>query len=315
MSEEFSSDNQNSSDKRSKETPVQGSTPQPEIKIVKDLIFWESAKVVASLVSPESGNDDLIAKNFMDLNTGQLAWKDIFEREINKIDRVCLYCGNMDKLYYQPIIPNRLCREAELYNMFYVCGECKKTKTYKDIFSLWGKTNKHEVLKIAMVRYLKMLYLCHECKESLNHELAGKNKLSDLDYVFNQQCRAREIKARAFKKIFGFGHRSMRFTINMYSIIILVITFIGIVYWLATQVERAEKAFQERMNSVQIGMSKERLYEVFGARRQEDYTQQDNKETITFSDWLEVESGNTVTFYLKDGKVTGWQQHKSAVNE
>jgi hypothetical protein len=59
---------------------------------------------------------------------------------------------------------------------------------------------------------------------------------------------------------------------------------------------------------VYVGMPKDSLYQVFSDLQQKAYRQDGPDEWITFSDWTTEEFGDTITFYLRDGKVRGWDK-------
>ena len=63
------------------------------------------------------------------------------------------------------------------------------------------------------------------------------------------------------------------------------------------------------MGIVYVGMPKEDLYKTgFTRYMQKGYRQEGNEEWITFLDYMTEEPGDTITFYLKDGKVAGWKK-------
>ncbi|NQT21956.1 MAG: hypothetical protein HQ579_00790 [Candidatus Omnitrophica bacterium] len=65
------------------------------------------------------------------------------------------------------------------------------------------------------------------------------------------------------------------------------------------------------MGIVYVGMPKEALYEIYTPLTQKGYRKIDDEEWIAFSDWTTEESGDLVTFYLKEGKVKGWKANPS----
>ena len=62
------------------------------------------------------------------------------------------------------------------------------------------------------------------------------------------------------------------------------------------------------MGIVYVGMPKEALYEVYTPITQKGYRKVGNEEWITFSDWTTEKPGDRVTFYLKEGKIKGWEK-------
>lgn len=75
----------------------------------------------------------------------------------------------------------------------------------------------------------------------------------------------------------------------------------------ADTLEQAEK-FATAVGTVYVAMPKEALYKVFTPLQQKGYYKEGAEEWIIFSGWTTEESGDTVTFYLKDNKVKGWDK-------
>lgn len=69
-----------------------------------------------------------------------------------------------------------------------------------------------------------------------------------------------------------------------------------------------KKQLATDLGIVYVGMPKEDLYKVFTQLQQKGYYKQGNEEWITFSNWTTKEPDDTVTFYLRDGKVKGWKE-------
>lgn len=58
-----------------------------------------------------------------------------------------------------------------------------------------------------------------------------------------------------------------------------------------------------------IGMSKEGLYKIYPASSQQNYYRQGNEEWIVFDDIMTKDDfTDVIVFYLKDGKVLGWDK-------
>ena len=58
-----------------------------------------------------------------------------------------------------------------------------------------------------------------------------------------------------------------------------------------------------------VGMSKDALYKIYPLQTQQNYFKKNNEEWIVFDDILtETDFKDVIAFYLKDGKVTGWDK-------
>jgi hypothetical protein len=54
---------------------------------------------------------------------------------------------------------------------------------------------------------------------------------------------------------------------------------------------------------------------VFSDLQQKGYRKNGQGGWITFTDWTTEESGDSITFYLKDGKVAGWNKSGAKAKE
>ena|SRR3989338_5218642 len=71
--------------------------------------------------------------------------------------------------------------------------------------------------------------------------------------------------------------------------------------------KRAEKL--PEYGVVYVGMPKEDLAKAgYTEYLQMGYYKDDAEEWVTFSNWTTKEQGDTVTFYIKDGRVKGWKE-------
>ena len=71
--------------------------------------------------------------------------------------------------------------------------------------------------------------------------------------------------------------------------------------------QERKKVLRDRAKSVNIGMSKEKLYKLFGRYYRTGYVKKGKEEWITFGDRIRKDVDRKITFYLKDGKVRSWQ--------
>jgi len=75
---------------------------------------------------------------------------------------------------------------------------------------------------------------------------------------------------------------------------------------LAKSKESKKQEPEKTEDKVYAGMSKEDLYNIFSKKLQKGYLNISNEEWITFDNLLTKKKRDTVTFYLKDGKVESW---------
>ena len=126
-----------------------------------------------------------------------MRWSDILREDL-KIDQdKCVYCGSSKDLSNDHIVPKRECHFAEIHNIVKACKACNSSKSDKDLIEWWGIERRYEIPRLAMGKYLKMLYVCHECRgtlESTDVNKDGKMDLHDLSAIFQVLCDPERIK-------------------------------------------------------------------------------------------------------------------------
>ncbi|TKJ43854.1 hypothetical protein CEE36_01690 [candidate division TA06 bacterium B3_TA06] len=94
--------------------------PPKAVKTVRDLIFWQYAKLIARSAGME-GQYGFIMKTFKDLQMGRKKWSDVV-REDQKMfeEKRCSYCDATEDLTWDHIIPQKInappdCKINETY--------------------------------------------------------------------------------------------------------------------------------------------------------------------------------------------------------
>lgn len=171
--------------------------PPPAVKTIKDLIFWEYAKLIAGSALSDRKAFPFIMCTFKELQSGKKKWSDILREDIHMNTTECVYCGGAEGLSNDHIVPKRECHFAEIHNIVKACKRCNSSKGDKDLIEWWGLEKRYELPRIAMGKYLKMLYVCHECRNTINKgdlNLDGKLNLLDLGYIFKKPCDPEKVK-------------------------------------------------------------------------------------------------------------------------
>lgn len=81
--------------------------PPSAVKTVRELIFWEYAKIIARGAGFE-GNYRFIMSRFQKLKCGDMQWSDIMQDDRKTIERgktSCIYCGCTEHLSWDHLIP------------------------------------------------------------------------------------------------------------------------------------------------------------------------------------------------------------------
>lgn len=103
----------------------------------------------------------------------------------------CAYCENPEDLSNDHIVPKRECHYAEVHNIVKACKRCNSSKGDRDLIEWYGIDRRYELPRIVYGKYLKMIYICHECKGTLGRDdinMDGKLNVLDLGAIFKRPC-------------------------------------------------------------------------------------------------------------------------------
>lgn len=148
--------------------------PPSAVKTIKDLIFWEYVKLISGSALNDRKNYGFIMHNFKQLQGGEKKWSDILREDITMDTTKCAYCGSTKDLSNDHIVAKRECHFSEVHNIVKACKKCNSSKGDKDLIKWWGLERQYEIPRIVMGKYLKMLFICHECRGTL--EMKDLNK-------------------------------------------------------------------------------------------------------------------------------------------
>jgi len=143
--------------------------PPPAVKSIKDLMFWQYAKIISESARFGKTNYRFIMSKFNELRTGEIKWSSAIREYIkeHEIPGQCIYCGASDTLTLEHILPR--CRGGEdiTDNLVWVCKSCNSSKGSKRLYEWKGLKHKDEHHRIAEGKYLKYLYNLHEKRGTL----------------------------------------------------------------------------------------------------------------------------------------------------
>ncbi|MEW6515381.1 MAG: HNH endonuclease [candidate division FCPU426 bacterium] len=165
--------------------------PPTAIKTIRDLIFWEYAKLISQSAGKGRDNFAFVMFKFKELQSRAISWSTILREDLKTSRDECAYCGAKSNLSHDHIVPKRECHYDEIHNIVAACKSCNSSKGDKDLIEWYGLDRRAEIPRIVMGKYLKMLYICHECrgtlaKRDINKD--GKVDLLDLGWIFKETC-------------------------------------------------------------------------------------------------------------------------------
>lgn len=164
--------------------------PAPSVKTVRDLIFYQYAKIiVASAGFCKTQNRAAYYKFLIDrqkkLSSGEIKMSTVLrelKKQITALENRCEYCGTLENLSWDHLIPRVKNGPDTIENQVLACKSCNSSKGCKGIYEWYGLKRKDDVPRIVAGKYLKLLYEIHEKNGTLeSSNLNGDGKLDVLD--------------------------------------------------------------------------------------------------------------------------------------
>jgi hypothetical protein len=163
--------------------------PPKYVTTVRQLIYWEYAKLIARAASFE-GNYGFIVSRYKKLASGEMTWSSSVrdhEKELGK-GKVCIYCGATAGLSTDHIIPVSRAgvdpRIAALLdtadNCVCACRKCNSSKGDKDVFEWYGPERADEIPKLVLSKFLKLAYRIHDTQGTLDLEDPNMDGVLDI---------------------------------------------------------------------------------------------------------------------------------------
>jgi 5-methylcytosine-specific restriction endonuclease McrA len=184
--------------------------PDSEVKTVRDIIFYQYAKLIArSSKGFKDGSEakkkdyGFIKVKFRQLRDGEISWSDILreDKQFADANKSCIYCGSDENLQYEHIVPKSLkikphCSECDtiqhIHNQINACKNCNSSKGTLGLYKFYqklmpDKNNFFDYLpSLVEKKYLKTIYQCHNCANTLDKtDLDGDGYITvfDIDWI------------------------------------------------------------------------------------------------------------------------------------
>ncbi len=167
--------------------------PPRNVKTIKQIIFWQYAKIISNSAGMGKENYGMIMSTYMKLCSGDIHWSTsvrewLLEKE--KSDE-CIYCGSKEQLTTDHIFPRIYGGEDIPYNVVRACKSCNSSKGCKGFYEWKGLDNKDKQNRIAEGKYLKYIHSLHE-------------RNGTLDSTIEDLCKDCKLKGKCIEE----GHES-----------------------------------------------------------------------------------------------------------
>lgn len=152
--------------------------PPKYVKTVRDEIFYEYSKMISKAVFGNF-NYGFIGNSVKDFRSGKKTMSGTIAewKKESSATRKCAFCGAVDDLQVDHLIPKSLGGSDEANNLVWSCGSCNSSRGNKTIYRWLGLKKKDEIDRLVAGKYLKELFELHKKKDSLD---IGRNAIERL---------------------------------------------------------------------------------------------------------------------------------------
>lgn len=186
--------------------------PDRDVKTVQDLIYYQYAKIIARRAFSSSDGKEakkkhygFIKKTFQELKSGVKSWSEIIREDWQFVEseKKCIYCGSESDLHKEHIVPRSLQIKPEcgtcdkiqsIHNQVWACKKCNSSKGTKGVYEFFRTMHPNEkkfydfIPPLLEKKYLKTIYNCHECAQTLNKgdvNADGEISVLDIDFILH----------------------------------------------------------------------------------------------------------------------------------
>lgn len=144
--------------------------PPKAIKTVRQLIYYQYAKIIAEASGFGKSNYGMIMARWKQLNEGEIHWSSTVREWLKEKESsdTCIYCGEKGALTVEHILPRSCGGEDIPDNVVMVCRSCNSSKGAKRLYEWRGLQAKDNHHRVAEGKYLKYLYSLHERRGTLD---------------------------------------------------------------------------------------------------------------------------------------------------
>jgi len=143
--------------------------PPAAVRSIRDIIFWQYAKIIAESSKVGKNNYTFIMSKYMELKMNEIHWSNSIREYVKEHENAgkCIYCGISGKLTLDHILPISRGGPDIIENTVMVCKSCNSSKGAKRLYEWKGINNKDKHHRIAEGKYLKLLFKLHEERGTL----------------------------------------------------------------------------------------------------------------------------------------------------
>ena len=144
--------------------------PPPAVKTLRDLIFWQYAKIISESAGIGKKSFGFVMNRFKKLQSGEIRWSTSIREYIREMEKPgeCIYCGSKTQLGIDHLLPRSRGGPDHPDNAIFVCKKCHSSKSDKRLYEWYGLENRYRLPRVAEGKYLKLLHSLLEEKGLLD---------------------------------------------------------------------------------------------------------------------------------------------------
>ena len=146
------------------------SMPPSAVKSVRDLIYWQYAKIISESAGAGKRQYGFVMDRFTGLASGKISWSTSIREYVKEREKPneCIYCGKKKGLTLDHFLPKARGGPESSDNAVWVCKSCNSSKGDRRLYEWYGLDNRYGLPRIAEGKYLKLLYALHEGRGTLD---------------------------------------------------------------------------------------------------------------------------------------------------
>jgi hypothetical protein len=178
--------------------------PPAAVKSIRDLIFWQYAKIISEAAGPGKRGYRFVMNRFKKLQTGEIQWSGSIREYIREreLPDQCIYCGATHNLSYDHLIPLSKGGPDSPDNVVLACRSCNASKGDRGPYEWFGLDRRYDLPRIVEGKFLKLAYQYHEKEGTLDLPRSDIQKLCQRCSL-GHLCPETDLSVLCLEAIFG----------------------------------------------------------------------------------------------------------------
>lgn len=137
--------------------------PPPAVKTIRDLIYWQYAKIISESAGAGKKQYAFVMNRFKKLQSEEIEWSGSIREYIREreMPNQCIYCQSTKDLSYDHLISRNRGGPDIADNVVMACKNCNSSKCDKGVYEWFKIDRRYDVPRVVEGKYLKLLYKLH----------------------------------------------------------------------------------------------------------------------------------------------------------